>query len=58
MARSSYIYVVQWRVTGTVLAAFTVKHELADWLGGHALPSVRHVTFAGSGPATSGSYIM
>jgi hypothetical protein len=31
VARSSYIYVVQ-DSTGKVLAAFTVKHELASWL--------------------------
>jgi hypothetical protein len=31
MARSNYIYVVQ-DVTGNVVAAFTVKAELASWL--------------------------
>ena len=36
MARSENVYVVQddsrWSDPGTVLAAFTVKHELCTWL--------------------------
>ena len=37
MARSSYIYVVQakqsdWNAEGALIAAFTVKHELCNWL--------------------------
>lgn len=31
MARSTYVYVVT-DATGTPVAAFTVKHELATWL--------------------------
>jgi hypothetical protein len=42
MARSSYIYVVQYRSTGTVTAAFTVKHELVAWLGGRTSAIRRH----------------
>jgi len=30
MPRASYVYVV--RLTGTLVAAFTVKHELVTWL--------------------------
>lgn len=34
MARSDYVYIVEyWNMSGRIiLAAFTVKHELATWL--------------------------
>ncbi|MEE9596433.1 MAG: hypothetical protein V3V96_06620 [Acidiferrobacterales bacterium] len=32
MARSTYIYVVYSPIARQILAAFTVKHELLNWL--------------------------
>lgn len=46
MSRSTYIWIVQ-ETTGTVVATFTVKHELATWLDlfshkRHLLAVTRH----------------
>jgi hypothetical protein len=34
MARSNYVYIVRDGITGDLVAAFTVKHELRSWLDG------------------------
>ncbi len=31
MARSAYIYLVRIKATGTLIGAFTVKHEARTW---------------------------
>ena len=40
MPRSHYIYLVRYNACGTVLGAFTVKHEAQEWAlreSGHPL---------------------
>jgi hypothetical protein len=45
MTRSKYIWVVQRPQTRTLVAAFTVKHELASWLKRHPKRQNAGLTF-------------
>jgi hypothetical protein len=36
MARAQYIYLVRYKQCGTLLGAFTVKHEAHTWAKDHA----------------------
>lgn len=53
MARATSIYIVQ-NASGTVVSAFTVKHELASWLSRHGftylVTRVRDADFGSDSP--------